>query len=514
MAANIVDDAPSFGTILSNFGLSDRAKARLVEDYPDIQSLMDSSSTDLKNVIYNQNKTFRTHSTAAQRCYITATQQSRIMAFHKWATYAIRDAGSTYTVADLPMFTRNWVDAFKEEYNAAEPETTPESTAFAVSVPKFSGTNWFDVRMKIHDLLSTRIGSAGLPLTYLIRETRDTWDATVNAQSLQHRRIATKAYDGPSFDRDNREFHRILTNLFSGSTLENIVQSNQSKANGVNTWNQITANVQGANYTSDLKRQADRIISAAFFDPDKMFSFDQYFDRHVLAHSMFLQAQAPVAEWKKIEDFMKGVRCTALQNDYRQIKDLPQYATFTAFYNKINENYRTLVDQKILKPASILKRKISQVDTNSEQRNTYRGGRGTGRSGGRGRSQGRGRGRGRGRSGRGNNQMSSVTISSLPNNIDINGPLSFTDDEWYKFSAQERAAIQSLRRQKQQYRQSQTHNQSQQQSNRQIAAISAETQSVTSELTVPQQQSNVQFEDEKTPSVTQSSQAGRAFGKR
>ena len=124
-----------------------------------------------------------------------------------------------------------------------------------------------------------------------------------------------------------------------------------------------------------------------------MFSFEQYFEKHVKAHALFAEAGAPMAEWGEIEDFMKGVKCSHLQNDHRQIKDLPQYATFTAFYNKINENYRTLIDQNIIRPASILKRKISQLDTNGAGRLGYRNsGRGRGR--GRGRFGGRGRGRG------------------------------------------------------------------------------------------------------------------------
>ena len=78
---------------------------------------------------------------------------------------------------------------------------------------------------------------------------------------------------------------------------------------------------------------------STFFDPDKMFSFEKYFDKHVYVHAVFTETGAPLAEWKKIEDFMKGIKCTHIQNDYRQIKDLPQYATFTAFYSKTNMNY-------------------------------------------------------------------------------------------------------------------------------------------------------------------------------
>ena len=179
--------------------------------------------------------------------------------------------------------------------------------------------------------------------------------------------------------------------------------------------------MQGANYNSDLKRKADRIISNAFFNPDKMFSFEQYFEKHVKAHAKFAKAGAPKAEWKKIKDFMKGVKCSHLQNDYCQIKDLPQYATFPAFYNKINENYRTLIDKKIIRPASILKRKISQLDTKATGR---LGNRNTGRGRGQERGRFRGKGRGRGGGNRGGRHGSFTPnensfIANIPHDIDI-----------------------------------------------------------------------------------------------
>ena len=67
---------------------------------------------------------------------------------------------------------------------------------------------------------------------------------------------------------------------------------------------------------------------------------------------------------------MKGVQCTSLQNDFQGLKDDPRYKTFTVTYNKINENYRTLIDQGILKPVSVFKHRIAQLgsDPNSNPR--------------------------------------------------------------------------------------------------------------------------------------------------
>ena len=299
---DIMDHEESFQTILAAFNLSIRSRTRFCEDFPTARALMASNLSEIKAVILNQNKIFRHHTVQNQRCYITATQQNRILAFYRWTVFAIKEAGAKYNVTTVAEFNLDWISSICESYLMEDPTETPQSTAFTVEVPKFDGTNWFDVRSKIHDLLSTRIGASGIPLTYLIRTTRIAWENTEEIASLQERRIATKIHEGTSFDRDNREFHRILTNIFTGSTLEDVVRSSQGASNGIKAWEKITDNVQGANYASDLKRKADQIISGAFFDPDKMFSFEQYFQKHVRAHEIFAAADAVVPEWKKIED--------------------------------------------------------------------------------------------------------------------------------------------------------------------------------------------------------------------
>ena len=41
-------------------------------------------------------------------------------------------------------------------------------------------------------------------------------------------------------------------------------------------WKEIVANVEGANYASELKHQGDQIIENAFFDPNKNFTFENH----------------------------------------------------------------------------------------------------------------------------------------------------------------------------------------------------------------------------------------------
>ena len=81
---------------------------------------------------------------------------------------------------------------------------------------------------------------------------------------------------------------------------------------------------------------------------------------------MMQKAGDPVSDWQKIEKFMEGIRCEKLQSIF--VSGDYDGMTFTKFYNDMHEKYRRLVALKQIKPASILKRKISQVDTDHQGR--------------------------------------------------------------------------------------------------------------------------------------------------
>ena len=124
-----------------------------------------------------------------------------------------------------------------------DPDATPQSTALSVIIPTFDRTNWHDVKAKVIAILTTHVGTSGIPLTYLIRETRKTWEDTEQIPNLQERRITTKVHKGNTFEFDNRENFMILLNTFTSTTLDNVVRSIQKQNYGMGAWKAIIAKV-------------------------------------------------------------------------------------------------------------------------------------------------------------------------------------------------------------------------------------------------------------------------------
>ena len=75
-------DGVTYNAILHNFGFSDVAVTKFTENYCTSRELMISNTTDIKEVINQQNKMYRNHAIPNQHCYTNATKMNRILGFH------------------------------------------------------------------------------------------------------------------------------------------------------------------------------------------------------------------------------------------------------------------------------------------------------------------------------------------------------------------------------------------------------------------------------------------------
>ena len=80
--ANMMDSDQSFETILTSFGITQRATNRLTEEYVTENDLMASKVEQIKYVVNLLNKMYRSHATALHRCYNNTAQLNRILAFY------------------------------------------------------------------------------------------------------------------------------------------------------------------------------------------------------------------------------------------------------------------------------------------------------------------------------------------------------------------------------------------------------------------------------------------------
>ena len=228
-------------------------------------------------MISNQNKIYRHHATAGQRAYINHGDEKRINTLRRWAICAIKEGGAQYLAADANTFDQAWIDKNEQEVSGSLKKATESGSKLSVKIPKFSGTNWYEVKSAITLTQQAYIGRGGVALSYLIRDATKTWEETENYDNLEHRRIDTKDHSGPDFNADNMELYRILSSEFNGTTLQDVIRGVR-RSNGVAAWTAILNNVEGAHYQNELRRKAEEIAANAFYDPSKHF----FHSKHIL----------------------------------------------------------------------------------------------------------------------------------------------------------------------------------------------------------------------------------------
>jgi len=160
---------------------------------------------------------------------------------------------------------------------------------------------------KFWELFSTYLGrmkgAALIPLSYLMREHGEVTPEIRNAEygSVQEWLIATTAHSGTHYELDNRTLYDTFKPLVVDGPGWNFIKK-FDKLKDEGTSAKITRKNQA--YAS--------IASSAYHGPRKGFTFSNYVTLHQAAHNELLDLEEPVAESKKVSDFLTGIRDPAL----------------------------------------------------------------------------------------------------------------------------------------------------------------------------------------------------------
>ena len=96
---------------------------------------MASNPEQIRRVVSNQNKIYRSCATANQCCYINIAQLYCVLTFYKWTVFAIKDGQAEYKEAGPATFNHDWINSIVDEYLMKDPSTIPQSTPFSMTVP-------------------------------------------------------------------------------------------------------------------------------------------------------------------------------------------------------------------------------------------------------------------------------------------------------------------------------------------------------------------------------------------
>jgi hypothetical protein len=127
--------------------------------------------------------------------------------------------------------------------------------------------------------------------------------------SVQERLIATTAHSGTHYELDNRTLYDTFKPLVVDGPGWPFIKKFNKHKDGRRAVFALKTQAEGTSAKITRKNQAyASIASSAYHGPRKGFTFSNYVTLHQAAHNELLDLDEPVAESKKVSDFLKGIR--------------------------------------------------------------------------------------------------------------------------------------------------------------------------------------------------------------
>ena len=172
---------------------------------------------------------------------------------------------------------------------------------------------------KFWELFTTYLGrvqgAALIPLSYLIREHDEVTPELREAEyaTMQERLIATTALNGTHFELDNRTLYDEFKPLVVDGPGWSFIKKFDRTKNGRGAVLALKSQAEGTSAKLTRKQTAyASLASSTYLGPRKGFTFANYVTLHQTAHNELLDLDEPVSESKKVTDFLKGIRDSAL----------------------------------------------------------------------------------------------------------------------------------------------------------------------------------------------------------
>jgi hypothetical protein len=326
----------------------------------------------------------------------------------KAITHWVRKKSREGTTCDLRELTPELITELISEINAIVGKEKSDSKLYYPDA--FVANDYKNWIKKVTNYLDSRIGKAGVPLTYVIRapdvnadEAPDEYTRSLWAASFQTRQ----------FREDNREVYHLFKDLLTkteGATWFEKVKDGDGRAA------HLLLREHYVGEAHDQRRAASALakLENLFWKSESSFPFEKYLTRLNEAFMEMEEAEQPLYPAQKVQWLIRGVK-----NDDIQVQTT---------IGIIRDRYLTNFDEACLTLSRTISSRFASIEPGKNKRSIGAVNSNSGRAANRGR--GRGRHGGRGGSNTGGRMkvvMNGVDVTDVTRN--------FTSDDWDKLRA-------------------------------------------------------------------------------
>ena len=232
----------------------------------------------------------------------------KLKALRAWAQYRVLRAQQPQPALFINAVIDRFLDRLSELADVAKARTDdadsrpPPALAIMTKWP-----TWLEQFLFFLGQHRSVVG--GTPLTYVVRAhdevTQDMRDDEYD--SVDEDLINTTTLTGATFNNDNRRVYDLLKPLIVEGPGWSFIQTYSRTRDGRAAFLSLKRQAEGRSAVATRKAKAYATLKNATYSGKGKFTFDQYVGIHQRGHNELLDLEEPVAETKKVADFIAGI---------------------------------------------------------------------------------------------------------------------------------------------------------------------------------------------------------------
>lgn len=297
-----------------------RVDAILDEGFDSLANIRELKPSDIKEICYNVKKPGGLNAAFLPNAgfSISMLVQKRLELHRAWVFHVhIIQRNWDAAAATLPVLQafKDLTESFKETSDDVE-----KPAAFTAA------HKYRDFIENLNDYLGQKVGAAGVPLIYLVRETVDLPDPADDpglGQPTMIEEMTRRArHDGQCYATDLETLWSLLRMLIHNGPGWIWIKSFEHRKDGIGAYWAFVRYYMGPSHQAAIISKADKIIETSFYDGKKTYTFDKFCTR--LAGAFLDQGpENQMSEEKKVTKLLKGIQAPALTHAKTQVMVTP-----------------------------------------------------------------------------------------------------------------------------------------------------------------------------------------------
>lgn len=279
-----------------------------------LASMINFSNDDLKQMCEHLMKYPHPSRAAGAIVYVSASAKQNLYAAVYWAKLQLR-YGIMPEPQDLTDGALVQTKIRLEELKAFKKSEEKQDISRPPKLKRMS--EWLKFWEASKTYFGSIRGAADIPLTYIFREEENVTVADIQANypSRDAQLIRCTVLAGTHFNTDSARVWSEWKSLIQDGPGWDFVKRHESTQNGRMAVMEMKRQTEGTTGKAVRKNKAYLALQTLQFNgPRRDWSFEQYINGHIAAHNTLAEESEPIPESKKVQDFIKNIGDDRLSN--------------------------------------------------------------------------------------------------------------------------------------------------------------------------------------------------------